>query len=185
MTTTFTRISVSASLALALLLSPVSAFAYLSPDQVFGSSNTHQAAGTSAVESPFPTKRDAESYAQAQQALANQRRAEIQNAELKSVDAVPVDTYVAPEPMKPASRLDPDTAYQIRMQRMADETSNSPSIIIAGQGTVVDSNGNVLHSGAPIITGTGPASVFAFIALTFSAIMTYAMTVLRRREMSL
>jgi hypothetical protein len=160
MTTIFTRIGVSASLALALL-SPVSAFAYLSPDQVFGSSNTHQAAGTSAVESPFPTKRDAESYAQAQQALANQRRAEIQNAELKSVDAVPVDTYVAPEPMKPASRLDPDTAYQIRMQRMADETSNSPSIIIAGQGTVVDSNGNVVYM---VDFGRGSANSLDYVA---------------------
>lgn len=182
MTTTFARIGVSASMALTLLV-PASAFAYLSPDQVFGSSNTHQSAGTTATVSPFPTKRDAESYAQAQQALANQRRAEIQNAELKPVDATPVDTYVAPEPLKPASRLDPDTAYQIRMQRMADETSNSPSIIIAGQGTVVDSNGNVLHSGAPLITSTGPESVVAFILVILAMVATLAMSTAQRRAM--
>lgn len=182
MTTTLARIGVSTSVALTLLV-PASAFAYLSPDQVFGSSNAHQAAGTTATVSPFPTKRDAESYAQAQQAAANQRRTEIQNAELKPVDATPVDTYVAPEPQKPASRLDPEVNYQLRMQRLTNEKSTSPSIIIAGQGTVVDSNGNVLHSGAPLVTSTGPESVVAFILVILSVVATLAMSTMQRRAM--
>lgn len=182
MTTTFTRISVSASLALALL-TPVSTFAYLSPDQVFGSSSVQQTEGTTGEQSPFPTKRDAEIYAEAQQNAINQRRADIQQKELQPVDAVPVDSYVAPAPDKPASRLDPEVNYQLRMQRLSAEKSNSPSIIIAGQGTVVDSNGNVLHSGAPIITGTGPESVIAYMLLALSAIATFVVTSMRRHRL--
>jgi hypothetical protein len=113
-----------------------------------------------------------------------QRSAELRNAaqsQLTPNYAEPQDDYVAPEPGKQPSLLDNDVNYQKRLERMEQSKGNGPTIIIGGQGTVVDSNGNVLHSGAPIITQTGPESVLAVIAMVLAAACTLVYSAIRSR----
>ena len=48
-----------------------------------------------------------------------------------------------------------------------------PTIVVAGDGMVVDSKGNVLHSGAPLVTSTGPASLLALAVMILAGICTF------------
>jgi hypothetical protein len=102
---------------------------------------------------------------------------------MQPVNAEPQDVYVAPTVSK--NLLNDETQYDIRMQRKATEVTNAPTIIIGGQGTVVDSNGNVLHSGAPLVTSTGPETAFAAAAMVLAAISTLAFAILKSRRLML
>ncbi len=164
---------------LALVLVPSSALAYLSPEQVFGGADGVNSA------TPPPLPREGEAVVQQQQAKAAAVRTEAQQ-QLTSTDAEPVDTYVPPDPPKQPSLLDPAVNYEVRMQRIDAAhaaAGNAPTIIISGDKTVIDSNGNVLHSGAPLVTTTGPETTLAFLAMILAGICTFAYAHVRSRAL--
>lgn len=166
-----------AALGIATLLAPVSGFAYLAPEQVFG--------GQSLTLQPAPPlEREGEEVIQQQQA----RQAEIRNAaqaNLPSIHDEPVDTYVPDNSPQPKGLLDQNATYERRQDRIANErSSGGPTIIIGGDSTVTDANGNVLHSGAPRVTATGPESVLAIAAMILAAVSTFAYAQIRARRMA-
>ena len=57
--------------------------------------------------------------------------------------------------------------------------------IIGGNADVRDANGNVLHSGAPLVTTTGHATVLAGIAMMLAAICTFAFAHIRSQKLIL
>ncbi len=165
-------------LAVGATFTPAVGLAYLAPEQVFG--------GQSLTLKPAPPlQREGEAVVQAQQ----ERQAAIRAAEqskLTSTQAEPVDTFVPDNSPQPLNRLDQNTVYQLRQERIAnDKSSGGPTIIIGGDSTVRDGNGNVLHSGAPRVTATGPASVLAFAAMLLAALSTFAFAQIRSRRMDL
>lgn len=162
------------------LFAPISTHAYLSPDQVFGgSSGVHGAAGDNLQ--PPPTMREGEQVVELQQQQAAEQR-EAAQEELIPVDAPPVDTYVEPEPEN-RGLFDQNAQYELRQERIEEERANAPTIIIGGDTEVRDSNGNVLHSGAPRVSATGPASVLAGIAILLAGACTFAYSHLRSRKL--
>lgn len=154
-------------LTIAVLCQTTPAFAYLSPDQVFGG------AGLTLAPAP-PTMREGGDVVAGQQARSAQLRAAAQD-ELTSLDDEPGDDYVAPKANTTRNLLDPNTQYEIRQERMANRNGGTPTIIIAGgNGTITDANGNVLHSGAPRTSDTGPEHVaLAVLALALVAMAVY------------
>ncbi len=178
---TLTKLTVSALLSTVLLM-PVSALAYLSPDQVFntpGGSETHGAASDespSAVQSEQVTKRSAPDVVEQQQLSAAEARAQAQQS-LQPIDAEPVDTYEAP--LQSIGLFDQNAQYERRQERKQD--AGGPTIVIAGNGDVIDGNGNVLHSGAPLVTSTGPETILAALAIVLAMICTFAYVHVRSR----
>ncbi len=166
-------LSVSAALSASLLM-PLSAFAYLTPDQVFGGSSgtSHGAAGDELP--PPPTMREGEDRVAEQQQRAAAERAAAQQ-ELQPVDAAPevVDTYVPDDTPESKGLFDEAAQYEKRQERIEDERSSGPTIIIGGDTVVTDANGNVLHSGAPRISATGPESVLAVAAMLLAGLCTF------------
>lgn len=158
---------------IASILAPASGFAYLAPEQVFG--------GQSLTLRPAPpTQREGKDVIAAQQARAAEARAAAQ-ADLQPVDAEPIDTYVPDTSPQPKGLLDESATYDRRMERIENEKSSGPTIIIGGDATVRDGNGNILHSGAPRVTATGPASVLALAVMLLAAVSTVAYSGLRSR----
>lgn len=181
------RFAFGLALSLGAML-PTSALAYLSPQEVFnpGQATTDQsqtmvetARFDNFVQAP-PTLREGEEVVKTQQERAAANRAAAQS-ELQSIDAEPVDTYIAADAPKKESLLDNDVNYQVRQQRIAEQKASGPTIVIAGEGVRVDSNGKVLHSGAPRITRTGPETVLAFSVMILAAMSTFAFTFARSR----
>ncbi len=169
----------------ASLVMPLSAYAYLTPDQVFGNSGggRHAAASDTApiAAAPAPpTQREGEDVIAVQQQRAAEQRREAQQ-DLRPVDAPPVDTYVPDQTPVSRDLFDPQKQYEIRQQRKAEQNGNGPTIIIGGDTTVTDSNGNVLHSGAPLVSSTGPATILAVLALILAALCTFAYAQVRSR----
>ena len=156
------------------LFAPASALAYLSPDQVFGGSSiTLQAP-------PPPTAREGEQVNQVQQQRAAERRTEAQSS-LQSVTAEQPDTYQAPT-AQPIGLFNNDAQYEQRMQRIQAEKSSGPTIIIGGNGDVIDANGNVLHSGAPRVSSTGPETVLTGLAIALAAMCTFGFAAFQSRR---
>ncbi len=140
---------------------PTMTFAYLSPEQVFGGQ----------VPAP-PTQREGEAVVEEQQQNAALRRAAEQQ-DLRSTQADPQDDYVPPtQEAQSLGLFDNDTQYERRQERLNENDSSGPTIIIGGNGSVVDSHGNVLHSGAPLVTSTGPESVMALAVLILAGVST-------------
>jgi hypothetical protein len=137
-------------LALVALFQATPVHAYLAPEQVFGG------AGLTLQPAP-PTMREGADVVAGQQARSAQLRSAAQD-ELPSLDDEPQDDYVAPRASTTRGLFDQNTQYEIRQQRISDRGA-TPTIIITGNGAVTDSNGNVLHSGAPRISDTGPEHV--------------------------
>lgn len=161
-----------AVLGIVAAVAPVSSFAYIDPATAFG--NTAP-----------PLQREGESVVEQQQRRAAERRA-AEQAQLKPVDAEPVDTYV-PEaaPSEPRGLLDQDATYERRQERIAEEkSSGAPTIIIGNNATVTDANGNVLHSGAPRVTSTGPESVLAVAAMLLAVVTTFGYAHIRTRRLA-
>ncbi len=177
----------SASLFAALmsisLFVPLRTHAYLSPGQVFGDSSgaAHGAAGENLQ--PPPTQREGEAVVIQQQQEAAKQREEAQQ-ELIPVDAPPVDTYVPPETNESKGLFDQNAQYELRQERIEEERAQAPTIIIGGDTEVRDSNGNVLHSGAPRTSSTGPASVLGGIAMLLAAVCTFAYSQYRSRHLA-
>ncbi len=166
-----------ATFGIVALFAPATGSAYLAPEQVFG--------GQSLTLQPAPpTEREGEAVIQTQQ----QRQAEVRAAEqaqLPSVQADPVDTYVPDNSPQPKGLLDQDATYERRQERIANERSTGgPTIIIGGDSVVTDANGNVLHSGAPRVTATGPESVLAIAAMILAAVSTFTYAQIRARRMA-
>ncbi len=170
------------ALALAFTMLPASAFAYLSPEQVFGGqSMTLDRTDATTYQAP-PLPRDGDAMIDSQQ----QNSAELRSAAQSSLEpdyAEPVDTYVAPTQSSSLGLFDQTTTYEKRMDRIEESKSGGPTIIIGGDGTVIDSNGNVLHSGAPLVTATGPESILALVAMILAAVSTFAYAQIRSRRM--
>jgi len=165
-----------AALGIAATLAPVSGFAYLAPEQVFG--------GQSLTLKPAPPlQREGDGVIEQQQARQAQIRNEAQ-ANLPSIQAEPVDTFVPDNSPQPKGLLDQNATYDRRQDRMDNERSSGPTIIIGGDSTVTDANGNVLHSGAPRVTATGPESVLAIAAMILAAVSTFAYAQIRARRMA-
>ena len=173
----FSSLAVAALFCIAVL-TPFSASAYLSADQVFGFDRTDPA-----VTSTLPQQRAGDAVVAAERSAAASSRAEA-HATLVPNYADPVDTYVPPV-QQASSRglLDPDTQYEVRMQRAAESKANGPTIIIANDGSVVDGNGNVLHSGAPRVTATGPESILTLAALLLAALSTCVYVIVRAKKL--
>lgn len=155
-------------LTLAAVCQVTPAFAYLSPDQVFGG------AGLTLAPAP-PLMREGADVVAAQQQRSATLRAAAQE-QLTSIDDVAPDTYVAPKASTTRNLLDNNTQYDIRQARIQNRNSTTPTIIITGNGggTITDSNGNVLHSGAPRISDTGPEHVlFAALLLAIMGMAAY------------
>lgn len=154
-------------LTLTIVFQATPAFAYLSPDQVFGG------AGLTLAPAPPTMREGADVVATQQQRSATLRNAA--QAQLPSLDDEPVDDYVAPTTSTTRSLFDNNTQYEIRQQRIANRNTSTPTIIITGNGgAITDANGTVLHSGAPRITDTGPEHVImAALALAFLGVAAY------------
>lgn len=169
--------SLTLSVALASsMLTPLMAHAYLTPDQVFGGSDTVTAP-------PPPTQREGEAVVQKQQQAAASSREAAQN-QLVPNYAEPVDTYVPPQVASSKGLFDQNAQYQVRQDRIQEQETTSPTIIIGGNGDVVDGNGNVLHSGAPRVSSTGPATVLAGISMMLSTLCTFAFVHMRSRKIA-
>lgn len=169
--------SLGVTLAVAAACMPATALAYLSPDQVFG----NQSMDTPPAP---PTQREGESVVSSQQQQSNQQRAQAQT-QLQPVDATPKDTYTPPE-LQPQSKglFDSNTQYERRMDRIQETHGAAPTIIIGGDGSVTDSSGNVLHSGAPIAR-TGPESVLAIAVMLLAGLCTFGYLRYRSYQLSL
>lgn len=160
------KLSIAAGL-LAFLL-PGTAFAYLAPSQVFGGTNLNQ------MQAP-PTAREAADVVTAREKAIAARRAAEQSKLSSTEDEDDYDDYVEPEnPNTPC--LDDECQYALRQERLkaAAGSQGGPTIIIGADGsaTVYGSNGSVLHSGAPLVTATGPASVVAGLVTVLALLLT-------------
>lgn len=158
------------------LLVPASTFAYLSPDQVFGGSSL-------TLQPAPPTQREGQDRVSDQQQLSAARRAEEQK-NLKSIDAPPVNTYVpGPQPVS-KGLFDQDAQYQLRMQRKNQAPSALQVIIVGPNSEVSGSRGNVLRSGAPLVTTTGSETVLAAILTVLATVSTFAYVQVRSRTIT-
>ena len=177
------RIGMSLAATATLAALPSAALAYVSPGDVFGDSDAPTSAETPVVDlSVPPTAREASSRVATQQSNTAVRRATAQaeeqkkNAPAPAVLVTETETKAEPAP----SRLDPNVNYTIRQQRIAEQNATRPIVVIANNGRVTDAQGTVLHSGAPLITSTGPETALAVGALILAGIGTFASTALRR-----
>lgn len=152
----------------ASLLMPLTTFAYLTPDQVFGGSST-----ITAPPAP-PTQREGEAVVERQQQQAAERREAVQYQQLVNTTADPVDTYVPPQTASSKGLFDQNAQYELRQDRIADEKASTPTIIIGD---------SVLHSGAPRVSDTGPATVLGGIAMMLAAVSTFAVAQIRSRKL--
>ena len=160
---TFISLLVFCLISLSGLLLPQTTVAYLSPDQVFGGSTTQP---------PPPTQREGEDVIAIQQQRSAEARREAQKS-LHPVDAPQEETYVPEEAPKSRGLFDENAQYEKRVEEMREQAHSAPTIIISGNGDVIDAQGNVLHSGAPLVTSTGPESILAAIAMLCAAICTF------------
>lgn len=169
--------SLSACLALTLAAAmPGVALAYLTPDQVFGGQSLN-------LRPAPPNPREGESVIEAQQRRSAEFREEAQKS-LESVDEEPQDDYMHPAAApEPRGLFDQEAQYEKRMERIEQTHSAAPTIIIGAEGTVVDSHGNVLHSGAPRIVGTGPESALAALSMVLAGISTFGLLAYRSRRL--
>ncbi len=164
---TFSAVGLSVAFGASLLM-PLTTFAYLTPDQVFGGSST-----ITAPPAP-PTQREGDAVVQQQQQQAAERREAVQH-QLVPNYAVPVDTYVPPQTASSKGLFDQNAQYELRQDRIADEKASTPTIIIGD---------SVLHSGAPRVSDTGPATVLGGIAMMLAAGSTFAFAQLRTKRLS-
>lgn len=156
------------------------AHAYLSPTDVFGGTNasfspsdgTHAAAASSeGFDRTNPTylppnNRAAENEAALQQSQRNFQYADVQDIEVHA--AAPAED-TSPE----RNLFDDDTQYQLRQERMQESNRNgNVTIVIGGEGGTVTSNGQVLHSGAPRVTATGPETLLMLLLLLLAGVST-------------
>lgn len=156
--------------ALSVSLTPAIAVAYLSPEQVFQGIT------------PPPTQREADDIAKNRQAEINRDRAAAQDA-LPSTEDVPAEEEPALQPAAPTdpqmeevpSLLEDEGRWDRRQERLNDGGNGGTTIIIQNGGEVIRDRktGEILHSGAPRITGTGPAEWLAAIALFVAATGTF------------
>ncbi len=144
---------------------PSAVSAYLSPEQVFGGQGT--------VATPPPTPREGEDRVTTQQEESARRREEEQQA-LRPNYLEPQNTYI-PTTTSSASKnpFSDQAQYERRMEKL-NEKKSQPTIIIGGNGSVTDARGNVLHSGAPLVSQTGPESMMALALLGIAALSTLA-----------
>lgn len=149
----------------ASLLMPFTTFAYLSPEQVFGGSTT-----TTTSLPPPPTQREGEAVVEARQRAAAEQR---QAAQQPTVDPVESDTVSSAASSK--GLFDQNAQYELRQERLDAEKANAPTIIIGDT--------SVLHSGAPLVTNTGPEIVLAGIAMILAALCTFAFAQVRSRKL--
>lgn len=177
----FTSLSVTLAIAVGTL-APATGFAYLSPEQVFGGNNVNRVDTTGQIAPP--TQREGDSVIQQQQERSAEQRQEAQKS-LQPIDAPAQDTYVPQEKSAQSLNLfDQNAQYEKRQERMEESQGNGPTIIIGGNGAVIDSNGNVLHSGAPLITSTGPESVLALAAMILAAVSTVGYALYRSHRIA-
>ncbi len=163
------------------LLVPMSSLAYLTPEQVFGGGgDTFSSTDPNSHPAP-PLQREGDEVVEEQQKRAAYLRAQEQES-LVSEDAEPVDNFVPMHSPEPKGLFDPNTQYDIRQDRIQNAKGSGPTIVIAGDGTVVDSNGKVLHSGAPKISATGPESILALMAMILAAVSTFAFAQVKARQ---
>lgn len=161
-------------------LVPMQASAYLSPEQVFG--------GTSGSAQPAPpTARDASGVVDIQQQLSAERRAAEQSSAMAlqhpAASVASSSLSSVDDGNEPLNLFDDNTQYEKRMERIEENQANGPTIIIQqGNGTVTDSSGRVLHSGAPYVSRTGPESIVALSAMAFAGMATIAIATVRRRK---
>lgn len=177
-----TRLTVTMAASASVFL-PVSAFAYLSPSQVFGGqSDTIDRTDPTTYQAP-PQQREGAQVIEEQQQRAASSRAAVQEQEFISDDEEFVDTYVPPAQTASSLGLfDETTQYEARKAKM-HQAAGSPTIIIGGDGTVVDGKGNVLHSGAPRVTATGPESILTFSAMILAAVSTIGFAFVKAKRM--
>jgi len=157
------------------LVTPVSALAYLSPEQVFGGSSL------TLQSSAPPTAREGSAVVQQQQERSAVQRSAAQQS-LTSIDAEPQDTYQPSSAAQSLGLFENETQYDLRMQRIQNSNSGSPTIIIGGDGDIIDANGNVLHSGAPRVSATGPESMLAAIVVVLAGICTFGIALMKNRR---
>ena len=145
------------TITVAAVLQAAPALAYLEPDAVFGG------AGLTLAPQPPPTAREGADVIAKQQQSSALHRAAAQSS-LQSTDDEPQDIYIPPNVDTSRHLLDPsgEAAYDLRQQRLSNQKGAAPTIIISGNGDVIDANGNVLHSGAPRMSVTGPEDVIFF-----------------------
>lgn len=180
----FTAFSATFALSLSLLV-PATSFAYLSPEQVFGGQSLTINRTDPTNQPPPPQQREGESVIEQQQLNSAAQRNAAQQS-LQSIDDMPVDTYTPPvSTAEPLGLFDQNAQYEKRQDRLQDAQNGGPTIIIGADGAVIDANGNVLHSGAPRVTATGPESILTIIAMFLAACSTFAYAYVKRRRIIL
>lgn len=163
-TLTMIKTSLRLGLAVILLLQIPSAFAYLSPDQVFGGAGL-------TLSQPPPTAREAADVVAQQQQGAAEQRAAVQSS-LPSTEDEAQDDFV---PVTEGLGLfTNEGAYERRQERM-DASDNGTTIIIGD---------SVLHSGAPRVSATGPATTIAGLTILAAIAGTFGYLRYRSRRLS-
>ena len=143
---------------LGTLAAPISAYAYLSPDQVFGAGD-------------LPSTRGGDDAVAAQQAAAASSRAAAQES-LTSTDDEPQDSYVSSAAAASSLGLFDETVqYEKRQERM--------------DAAAGDFGANALHSGAPLVTRSGPESMIAMAFLFVATFATLGFCYHRSRKLAL
>lgn len=169
------------------------ALAYISPNDVFvgdivDTADVGSASSTAQTSSAgIVNRRSAESVVRVRQETINSSRAAEARYQQILQDPNYTPPVVAPVVAKSSSSrassllLTDEAQYQRRQERMAQE-GGSPVVIVTGGngGDVIDGRtGRVLHSGAPLVTASGPADIVVLASLLIAAIGT--LTSVRRR----
>ncbi len=177
----FASIGVGALLSASLLM-PMSTLAYLSPDQVFGSTpeNTMESSSSSeaGVSGEQVTRRNADQAVEAQQRQSAEQRAAAQES-LKPSAPPEVQSSVSSSVSSDESLglFEAGTLEERRQERIDSE--NATPVYLIGNGD----DGAVLHSGAQLVTSTGPVNTLAFIVLALAAASTFAFAEYRKRSL--
>lgn len=171
------------------------AHAYISPEDLWGGSGgtgeVHPAApdeslppdrtNVSTTEAPAGG-RDAE-WAIAQQQLASQLRREAEQKELFGTGEEEEVMTAEEETDTSLGLFADDTQYDIRMARMEENDNGNVTIVIGSNGQVVTtSDGQVLHSGAPYVTATGPETVLMLMIFVLAGIGTFFYVHIRNKR---
>lgn len=184
-------------IALTFAFSATSARAYISPSEVFGGdiTDTSEVSNSSSSPSsldgaPVNPRRAEVVVENRQQAINSSRAAEaayqstIQDPNYKPRVVTPV--VVQSVSSSRASTLFSDEAlYTKRQQRISE--SGGPSVVIVTNGngdSIIDGRtGQVLHSGAPLVTASGPADIVILTSLLIAAVGTLRSVWVRMRRM--
>lgn len=183
---------ISALAIAALLAAPSMVLAYSSPDQFLDTTNGDIVLQQPADLLPPPNLRQVDSRIVAQQKASEDRRNAEQQAAFAAQHPAPVAAATASAPSSVAaakpSMLSNEYQYELRRTRM--QQNGSPQVVIINGGAnglggtqIVDQQGRTIyHSGASLMTASGPADALAAFAVLVAALATLGFALYREKN---